>query len=1502
MVSGSDNGHIQLWDVPTGQLLASLETGDSGNITSVTYSLDGTMIACCCGHIVYLWDVSSGNETDARCYLGDRSAVFSAAFSPDTTTLVAGDEAGNLLFWGIKSASTPRILSAHQNRINSVGFSPDGLTVVTGSDDSLICLWDLATRNKIETYEGHTSKVTCVAFAPDGKSIVSGSEDKTVRLWDTATGTELFKFEGHDDGVKSVAISPDGRRVVSGSDDASIRLWDVATGLPYLDPIAGHGGSVNSVAFSPFDQRIVSGSDDASIRLWDVVSGKLTKVFGDHSACVRSIAISPDSGSIASGSDDATVRLWDLATGAELTQFLGHTAGVNAVKFSPDGTNLISGSDDNTLRLWDVNSGKRILIFKGHKHDVLSVDFSHDGSHIASSSRDKTVRVWDSASGEQVMHFSGHMDTVNSAAFSPDGTMIVSASDDNSIWLWDVAKQKEIRQITGHENSVESVAFSPDGTKVVSGSGDESIRIWDVQSGRQIIAFNGHDGDVFSVVFHPDGSKIVSGGEDDTVRLWDVASGKEILKLVGHSASVLSVAFAADKHTIVSGAYDAGIMLWDLLSAGTEATMRLKGHSELVSSVAFSRNGSRIASGSHDTTIRIWDVISGTELLKIPNRGASVHAVAFSPDGAKVACGSDDEYIRVWDASSGELSTEINGHTGAVLSVAFSPDGHEVVSCSDDKSISLWRLNDGKEVFSMHGHPSSVHSVAFSHNGPNLKIVSGSDDNSIRIWNARTGVELSRLIGHKKRVNTVAFSPDDTKIVSGSFDKSVRVWSVASGEKLLKLDGHAKIVLFATFSPDGSKIISASQDKCLRLWDVASGQELACVFRKDQGASQSVSFSPVHPFIACSSAKHVALIRYDDFFGSIEHAPTHFVPTWYLNSLIEQGNGKLLQALVKSNPASFHWSEMSDSKVFSKLCTAEYTSLRRVKFWFRPFVRLDTAIEAVLGSESRHKPEMLHQVLSQYKRCVTEQKLLPEAILPSDDVALQLRNALKQPGLTPTVLYFFQSTALLETTLTNPVSVHFIEDDPLITKGSLLPDEVDLWSREAHSLLTTGDTDYSVGLVIPFADMASSTLLRKVAKFDDHKWFDTLTFRALIDFKWQAYGRRKFTVRFILYLLGLAFLMAFSVLVSGYSDIPIDKRLQFSSHTNTAGVTFSPARNAATLLTAMGVIAWLAYSIIQESVQLVLSGFFGYWGSIWNYLDVANILITISLLITFALGLDVTDLLLAIAVYFRWLGIIYYLQPYSSTGPLVRMITAIIRGVRYLILVLAISVFAVTNSLYILLRFDPASTSFGDAAHSLFTMYFGMILNQAPADFVEGPYKIYIRILYVWSSLFTTILLLNLMIASMNNSYSAIKESEIPQLYMLRADIILELEQFFRDVDFRNVKYFPKYIHVLVPRGANRPVLSEKSASAKVDDVKQQLDVVKAQVTRQVGALNDLVERRIDRVASELHSIKQLIAKVSNQKLENRYSTGVSPATPSFAASRTVSFGGTVDEWSFADE
>ena len=253
LLSGDESGSVLLWDVATGQQLASV-------------------------------------KAHSEC-------VSCLAVTPDGSSFVSGSWDHSLKLWRLEAMQQPVVqFSGHTDDVIACLVSSDGSRLYSGSTADSICVWDMTTGQQLASLHSHIDGVTSLALS--GSLLVSGSFDKTVKLWDTGSMQLLHTLLGHSETVESVAVSSvssDGSlRILSGggydgsAKDCSVRVWDAASGAQ-VAVLQGHSNTVGCITVMSDGRLAASASDDRTICVWDLASLSLRARLEGHEYSVFSV-------------------------------------------------------------------------------------------------------------------------------------------------------------------------------------------------------------------------------------------------------------------------------------------------------------------------------------------------------------------------------------------------------------------------------------------------------------------------------------------------------------------------------------------------------------------------------------------------------------------------------------------------------------------------------------------------------------------------------------------------------------------------------------------------------------------------------------------------------------------------------------------------------------------------------------------------------------------------------------------------------------------------------------------------------------------------------------------------------------------------------------------------------------------------------------------------------------------------------------------------------------
>lgn len=168
----------------------------------------------------------------------------------------------------------------------------------------------------------------------------------------------------------------------------------------------------------------------------------------------------------------------------------------------------------------------------------------------------------------------------------------------------------------------------------------------------------------------------------------------------------------------------------------------------------------------------------------------------------------------------------------------------------------------------------------------------------------------------------------------------------------------------------------------------------------------------------------------------------------------------------------------------------------------------------------------------------------------------------------------------------------------------------------------------------------------------------------------------------------------------------------------------------------------------------------GYFYSVWNYFDLAIIFIISATIILdiFDTKADTQRRLYAVSIFVMWIKTMYYLRVFRKVGYLTSMIMKVLSDLKYFMLILSMSILAFANAFYILsLNNEPEKqfvSSFYDSIKWTYLIVLGEFDTEGIIDINDSGI---VQILFGFATLFLLIVLLNLLISIISDTYAEIE-------------------------------------------------------------------------------------------------------------------------------------------------
>jgi WD40 repeat protein/effector-binding domain-containing protein len=289
-------------------------------------------------------------------YPGHAESVRSVVYAPKNRWMFSAGSNGRLIRWDrFEGMPNPQVIIKN-NGINQVlAVSKDERWLVCGCEGLGIQVFDLSNPGSSpRIFSAHQNRIRALQIYNDNRSMLSCGLDNTIYKWDLETGIREV-FHELASPPKSIAISGNDQNIAVGTGDGQLLVFSGRSDQP-LELSNETGNPILSLAFRNDRNTLISADQKGWIKIWAVDLKDLVWRKRLHQARINEIKVDPSKRFLATSSTDGKVLVLDLEDLAQPPiEIININGFVYSVEFINRGQNIVVGSkSSNTLVSYPV--------------------------------------------------------------------------------------------------------------------------------------------------------------------------------------------------------------------------------------------------------------------------------------------------------------------------------------------------------------------------------------------------------------------------------------------------------------------------------------------------------------------------------------------------------------------------------------------------------------------------------------------------------------------------------------------------------------------------------------------------------------------------------------------------------------------------------------------------------------------------------------------------------------------------------------------------------------------------------------------------------------------------------------------------------------------------------------------------------------------------------------------------------------------------------------------
>ncbi|CAG9322176.1 unnamed protein product [Blepharisma stoltei] len=430
-----------------------------------------------------------------------------------------------------------------------------------------------------------------------------------------------------------------------------------------------------------------------------------------------------------------------------------------------------------------------------------------------------TVRIFEldnpSISSKEV---SGHQGSINDIVINHDDRFFLSVGEDTNVHYWDAKTFKIDKTVIVEEGTVKAVDISKNDKWIAAGGSDRLVHVWGTMALARGWTMEGHELGINAVIFTNDSKNIISGGDDRNIFVWSVREKAIALSLAGHDGPIIDLALTSDNTFLASASSEGAIFVWNIEMMAPQP-IPITDQEFNINKICISSDDDMLVSSSKSDGIKIWPLRRSflAENKRLAHE-SSIIAI-FEDAKSEFFYTFTNKEIKMWRIQTMELEAEFNSDETEITAAIFLKHINQPCIGSENGILRTLKLvgKEFKSGFVLNAHSSAINCFVEAHDS----FVTGGNEGIICVWDSTTAKKRGAMIGHSLGITCLCLTHDKSILISASQDLEIKVWNIITGNELTAIKKtHNDRVLCLSFTENEFFAVSGGADNSLLLWDL----------------------------------------------------------------------------------------------------------------------------------------------------------------------------------------------------------------------------------------------------------------------------------------------------------------------------------------------------------------------------------------------------------------------------------------------------------------------------------------------------------------------------------------------------------------------------------------------------------------------------------------------------------------------------------------------------------